>query len=83
MTNASPDVASNGELYAYCNNDLTRIVNWHGHDIGPLHVVAEWKIDSYLSTTMDQVETTVNGVTYTGRTCGASMFYRGKPKAKR
>jgi len=60
----------NGELH-----------DWHGNTIGRYRITAAWKLpNSPLSTTMHQVEATVDGITYTGRSLGEGMVYSGKPK---
>jgi len=57
------------------------LTSWHGKKIGTYHITSTWPIRSFMSTTISQVEATVNSVTYTGRSCGIGMIYRGKAKA--
>jgi hypothetical protein len=67
---------------AYMTSDMRRITTWHGDDIGPAKVVASWPMPySWLSQRQYQVEATINGKLYTGRTMGGSMLWRGKLKA--
>ncbi len=55
----------------------------HGNPIGTWRVVSTWRTPrSFVSSTMRQIETTVNGVLYTGRGAGVSMIYKGKRKAR-
>lgn len=59
------------------------LTDWHGKILGACRIVATWKTPrSYISSTMHQIEATVNGVRYTGRSAGTGMIYRGK-RAKR
>lgn len=55
--------------------------NWHGEPIGTWRAVATWKTPrSFMSSTMSQIEATVDGITYTGRGAGEGMIYKGKAK---
>lgn len=63
--------------YLGYNNDLT---NWHGVKLGTYKITSTWKINSYVSTTMHQVEAIVDGVKYTGRSMGKGMIFKGKRK---
>jgi hypothetical protein len=55
--------------------------DWHGNDIGTWCATSTWRTPrSYVSSTMSQIEATVNGVTYTGRGAGIGMIFKGKPK---
>ena len=65
---------------AYKSGD--RMTTWAGADLGPCKVVASWPIYSFVSDRMYQVEATIEGVVYTGRTCGDSMIWKGKRKAQ-
>lgn len=58
------------------------LTDWHGHAIGTIRLTSSWRINSYLTDRMYQGYATVNGVTYTGRTCGRGMVYHGKRVAK-
>ena len=54
---------------------------WRGERLGTLRIVARWPLrGSWLSDAMLQCEATVDGITYTGRTCGLGMIYKGKRK---
>ena len=55
--------------------------DWHGATLGTWRSVASWPVRSYMGTRMHQIETRVDGVTYTGRGFGTGMIYRGKRKA--
>lgn len=54
------------------------ITDWQGNELGAAMITAKWKITSYLSSTMMQVEARINGRWYTGRTMGEGMIWRGK-----
>ena len=54
--------------------------DWHGNVIGAIKLTRSWKTPrSYVSDRMYQAYATVNGKTYTGRTAGVSMRFKGKP----
>jgi hypothetical protein len=54
--------------------------DWHGRRLGTYRITSTWRIHSWVSRTMHQVEAAVAGVTYTGRSCGVGMIYRGRRK---
>lgn len=57
------------------------LTDWHGKKLGTWRMVSEWHTPrSYVSLTMMQVEATVDGVVYTGRSAGQGMSYAGKRK---
>ncbi len=56
--------------------------DWHGRCLGTYRITSTWKIRSWISRTMHQVEVAVAGVTYTGRSSGVGMIYRGRLKKK-
>ena len=59
------------------------ITGWNGQPIGIAEIVAAWRTPySHISTTMYQIEATINGVVYTGRGAGHNMVWRGKRKAQ-
>jgi len=61
-----------------------RILSWHGDYLGTAAIVASWRAaTSPWWTQMYQVEAVINGITYTGRTQGTGMIWRGKRKAAR
>lgn len=70
-------------IVGYCSEDMKRLHTWHGEDLGPMCVVSSWRLplSCWLSDRMYQVEATVNGVVYTGRTTGGGMIARLKRKA--
>lgn len=55
------------------------LTDWQGTPIGTWLTVASWRTSrSYLSDHMLQVWATVQGRTYTGRSAGVGMLYRGR-----
>lgn len=57
------------------------LANWKGETLGPARIVARWATPrSYISECAYQVEVTLNGVVYTGRSAGIGMRWRGRPK---
>jgi hypothetical protein len=59
------------------------VTTWHGQELGPARVTASWPIlHTGLSDRMHQVEATINGITYTGRSQGDGMIWRGKRKKR-
>ncbi len=56
--------------------------DWHGRKIGTIRVRSSWRVSSWMGTHMHQIEATVDGVTYTGRSFGEGMIYRGRRKAR-
>lgn len=58
------------------------LTNWKGAKLGTYRIVSSWRTPrSYVSDRMYQVEATVEGVTYTGRSAGVGMLFKGKRKA--
>ena len=58
------------------NNVLT---NWHGEKIGTYRITSTWKTPrSYLSDVMCQVYATIRGMTFTGRSGGIGLLFKGK-----
>ena len=56
------------------------ITDWHGNTLGHGRITHSWCVLS--SSYMHQVEATINGVKYTGRTQGNGMIWKGKRMAK-
>ena len=55
------------------------LTDWHGKPIGTIRLTVSWRTSrSYVNSRMYQAYATVNGVTYTGRTTGEGMIFRGK-----
>ena len=53
--------------------------NWHGKWLGTCWITSTWRTSrSFTSGTMHQVHARVNGVTYTGRSAGEGMLFRGR-----
>ncbi len=70
-----------GHVVAYLGKDGV-LTTWHGEAVGTYRVVKTWKIPgNILSSTMSQVEAMIDGIVYTGRSCGEGMIYQGKRKA--
>ena len=76
-------VVSPERIVAYLGKDNV-LTDWHGNPIGTYRIVSTWKLPYwyYISTTMHQVEATVDNILYTGRSCGIGMLYRGKRKSR-
>lgn len=74
--------AMNATGYLKQTDGKTTITDWHGNHLGDAKIVASWSLPrtSWISDRMFQVEATIDGVTYTGRSAGAGMFWRGKVK---
>jgi len=68
---------------AYMSADMTRVTDWHGNDLGAARIVTSWRTpQSYVSSRQYQVEATINGIRYTGRTAGGGMLWRGRAKRR-
>ncbi len=68
-------------IVAYMSADMKSVTTWDGEPIATAKVISSWPMPhSWVSNRQYQVEATISGVTYTGRTMGASMAWRGKPK---
>jgi len=75
----SPDICIGyvGKLITANQHILT---DWHGNQIGTIRLASCWRTPrSFVSNVMYQAYATVNGVQYTGRTCGEGMIFCGKP----
>jgi hypothetical protein len=61
------------------------VTNWHGDRVlGNAYIVAKWRTPtSVYSEWMHQVEVVIDGRTYTGRSNGVGMVWKGKPKSTR
>jgi len=66
----------------YGSTSRRHLTDWHGNIIGKCYFSSSWKINSYISDSMHQVYATVDGITYTGRSCGEGMAFKGKRTAK-
>ncbi len=66
----------------YGSTSRRYLTDWHGNNIGTCAFSSTWRINSYMSNVMHQVYAVVNGVTYTGRSMGEGMLFRGKRTAK-
>lgn len=56
------------------------LTTWTGDRIGRAYFVHTWRIRSWLSPTMSQIEVNIDGKIYTGRGAGEGMLWRGKIK---
>lgn len=57
------------------------VTDWHGNELGACVVTARWCTPrSWVSSHMLQVEATINGRVYTGRSAGDGMLWAGKVK---
>lgn len=66
---------------AYMSSDMATVQRSDGTPIGKARIVARWRLPWHcMEHTMFQVEATIGGRTYTGRTCGGAMIWRGKVK---
>jgi hypothetical protein len=66
---------------AYMSADMRTVTDWHGNKLGDARIVSKWRRPrNYVSSHMYQVEVTIEGRRYTGRTAGGSMIYNGKAK---
>lgn len=71
-------VVTENTIAAYLGKD-GQLTNWGGEVIGTYRITASWYTPrSFVSSRMFQVRATVNGVTYTGRSAGVGMLYRGR-----
>lgn len=67
---------------AYLGDDHV-LTDWHGAQLGTYRITASWPTPgSYVSDKMHQVEATIDGIVYTGRSAGTGMLYRGRRKAR-
>ncbi len=77
----SPLYAEHPNWYGTPKHVLT---TWHGEWLGNASIVASWRTPrSAYSDRMYQVEVIIDGRTYTGRSNGVGMVWKGKPKATR
>jgi hypothetical protein len=68
-------------IIAYMTTDMASVTDWHGNVLGDARIKTSWSTPtSYMTDRCYQVEVTVNGITYTGRTSGGGMIYKGKVK---
>ena len=62
---------------------LRALTNWHGLQIGTIRLTSSWRTPrSYVSSHYYQAYAKVDGVTYTGRTAGKGMIFKGRRAAK-
>jgi hypothetical protein len=71
-------VVTDTHVTAYLAKDNT-LTKWNGEVIGTYRITRTWSTPrSFASSTMNQVYATVNGRTYTGRSAGVGMIFRGR-----
>jgi hypothetical protein len=59
------------------------LADWRGNPMGAYRIVSSWRTPkSYVSDRMYQLEATVEGIVYTGRSAGENMSFFGKRKVK-
>jgi hypothetical protein len=71
------------KILAYMSSDMKHVTTWHGDVLGAARIKSSWRMNQWSPIggwRMYQVETTIDGVRYTGRTMGGSMVYHGKRK---
>lgn len=53
--------------------------DWHGNKLGECRITGKWSTPrSFISSYYFQIEATINGVKYTGRSAGNGMIWKGK-----
>lgn len=80
-----PETPTGAAYYAKERAGATgTFTDWHGNSLGTFRITAVWGLPfaAHLSDVMCQIEATVGGVVYTGRSAGYGMVYKGKRKAK-
>jgi hypothetical protein len=65
----------------YLAGTLKYVTNWRGQMLGKCRVVSSWPTPRSYSSRMFQIEATIYGITYTGRSAGAGMIARLRRKA--
>lgn len=74
-------VVTADRITAYLGKDGV-LTDWHGEKLGTYRITSKWRTPrSYVSDVMNQVEASVNGVVYVGRSAGVGMSFSGKRKA--
>lgn len=59
------------------------ITDWHGRMLGHGVITAVWRTPrSYVSSHMLQIRAVIDGVAYTGRSCGNGMVWSGRRAAR-
>jgi hypothetical protein len=57
------------------------LTSWHGEPLGTVRITSKWRTPkSFVSSHMFQMEARVNGKTYTGRSAGNGVIFRGRVK---
>src|SRR2546422_11649344 len=71
-------VIQDGRIVAYLGKDK-QLTKWDGTVIGTYRLASSWLTpSSCYSSRMFQVYATVNGITYTGRSAGEGIVFKGK-----
>jgi hypothetical protein len=62
----------------YMSSDMKEVRTWHGEFMGYAKITSFWRLPltAWISDKMYQVQATINGIKYTGRTCGGCMIVR-------
>jgi hypothetical protein len=60
-------------------NGIRDLTDWHGNAIGICFITSTWPIRSFMSSTMHQLQATIDGKAYTGRGMGEGMICRLRP----
>jgi hypothetical protein len=75
-------VVTDQYVVGYTTNDMTGITTWHGEHLGTARVVSSWaQPNSWIGSRQYQVQATINGTRYSGRTMGGGMIWRGRRMA--
>ncbi len=62
---------------------VVEITDWHGRLLGHGVITAIWRTPrSYVSSHMMQIRAVIDGVAYTGRSCGNGMIWSGRRSAR-
>jgi hypothetical protein len=79
---AGGSYVSDSYIIGYCHYPSMTLTSWDGKEtIGTIRIVSTWRTpSSYVSSYLSQIEATINGKVYTGRSGGDGMVWKGKPK---
>lgn len=75
IVNADTLIGYIGKITVFTTRDLT---DWHGNKIGTVKLTSGWSTGRFKFDRMHQAYAIVDGKTYTGRTRGEGMLFRGK-----
>lgn len=75
-------MVTNDRIVAYLGKE-GKLTNWHGKKIGSYQVTSSWKNPRGIYSDRNyQVDATVGGVKYTGRSGGVGMAFTGKRRRR-